>query len=231
MPRRKQSRRTDVKDIRSILRLTYEGGLSVCEVSERLGLSKSTVSTYLLRAREAGLTVWPMPAGHEDDAALERRLFRQMGRPPRDMTEPDWQVVSREMKRKGVTLLLLWQEYREAHPDGFGYTWFCDKFGQHAKRANPTYRHRHAAGAVMQTDYAGQTIPLIDPGTGEVHEAQLFVAVLGASSYTFATASLYQRLPDWIEDQVRALEYFGGLILSSCRAFGRHMSGYQTGLY
>ena len=115
------------------------------------------------------------------------------------------------MKRKSVTLLLLWQEYREAHPDGFGYTWFCDKFGAHEKRTRPTYRHRHAAGAVMQTDYAGQTIPLIDPGTGEVHAVQLFVAVLGASSYTFAVASLHQRLPDWIEGQVRALEYFGGV--------------------
>ncbi|MFN9498480.1 MAG: IS21 family transposase [Erythrobacteraceae bacterium] len=210
MPRRKQPRRTDMKDIRSILRLTHESGLSVREVSERLGLSKSTVSTYLLRAREAGLDGGPMPEGCGDDAALERRLFRQMGRPPRDTTEPDWQLISREMKRKSVTLLLLWQEYREAHPDGFGYTWFCDKFGAHEKRANPAYRHRHSAGAEMQTDYAGQTIPLIDPDTGEVHAAQLFVAVLGASSYTFAVASLHQQLPDWIDGQVRALEYFGG---------------------
>ena len=210
MPRRKQPRRTDMKDIRSILRLTHESGLSVREVSERLGLSKSTVSTYLLRAREAGLDGWPMPEGCSDDAELERRLFRQMGRPPRDTTEPDWQLISREMKRKSVTLLLLWQEYREAHPDGFGYTWFCDKFGAHEKRANPAYRHRHSAGAEMQTDYAGQTIPLIDPDTGEVHAAQLFVAVLGASSYTFAVASLHQQLPDWIDGQVRALEYFGG---------------------
>ena len=199
-----------MKDIRSILRLTHESGFSVREVSERLGLSKSTVSTYLLRAREAGLDGWPMPEGCSDDAALERRLFRQMGRPPRDTTEPDWQLISREMKRKSVTLLLLWQEYREAHPDGFGYTWFCDKFGAHEKRANPAYRHRHSAGAEMQTDYAGQTIPLIDPDTGEVHAAQLFVAVLGASSYTFAVASLHQQLPDWIDGQVRALEYFGG---------------------
>jgi transposase len=199
-----------MKDIRSILRLTHESGLSVREVSERLGLSKSTVSTYLLRAREAGLDGWPLPEGCGDDAALERRLFRQMGRPPRDTTEPDWQLISREMKRKSVTLLLLWQEYREAHPDGFGYTWFCDKFGAHEKRANPAYRHRHSAGAEMQTDYAGQTIPLIDPDTGEVHAAQLFVAVLGASSYTFAVASLHQQLPDWIDGQVRALEYFGG---------------------
>lgn len=152
-----------------------------------------------------------MPEGCGDDAALERKLFRQMGRPPRDTTEPDWQLISREMKRKGVTLLLLWQEYREAHPDGFGYTWFCDKFGTHGKRANPTYRHRHSAGAEMQTDYAGQTIPLVDPETGEVRDAQLFVAVLGASSYTFAVASLHQRLPGWINGQVRALEYFGGI--------------------
>lgn len=130
-----------------------------------------------------------MPVDGGDDAALERKLFRQMGRPPRDTSEQDWQLVSREMKRKSVTLLLLRQEYREAHPDGFGYTWFCDKFGAHKKRAHPTYRHWHAAGAVMQTDYAGQTIPLIDPGTGEIHQAQLFVSVLGASSYTFAVAS------------------------------------------
>ncbi len=211
MPRRKQPRRTNVKDIRSILRLTHESGLSVREVSERLGLSKSTVSTYLLRAREAGLDSWPMPPGNEDDAALERTLFRQVGRPPRDTVEPDWPLIARELKRKSVTLVLLWQEYREAHPDGYGYTWFCDKFHAHEKRVNPTYRHRHAAGEVMQTDYAGQTIPLIDPETGEIHQAQLFVAVLGASNCTFAMASLHQRLPDWIEAQVQAMNYFGGV--------------------
>lgn len=211
MPRRKQPRRADVKDIRSILRLTHESGLSVREVSERLGLGKSTVSTYLLRAREAGVNSWPMPDGYDDDAVLERKLFRQMGRPARDTTEPDWQLISCEMKRKSVTLLLLWQEYREAHPDGFGYTWFCNKFSAYEQRLRPTYRHRHAAGAVMQTDYAGQTLPLIDPDTGEAHAVQLFVAVLGASNYTFAFASLHQRLPDWIEGQVRALEYFGGV--------------------
>ena len=120
MPRRKQPRRTDMKDIRSILRLTHESGLSVREVSERLGLSKSTVSTYLLRAREAGLDGWPMPEGCGDDAALERRLFRQMGRPPRDTTEPDWQLISREMKRKSVTLLLLWHRLSEAHRGAVG---------------------------------------------------------------------------------------------------------------
>ncbi|MGY2849113.1 transposase [Bradyrhizobium sp. USDA 4509] len=110
-----------------------------------------------------------------------------------------------------ATLTLLWQEYRTAHPDGYGYTWFCEKFDAYRRRANPTFRHRHAAGAVMQTDYAGPTVEVIDPQTGEIRQAQIFVAVLGASSLTFAMGSFGQRLPDWIEGQTRALSYFGGV--------------------
>ena len=105
-----------------------------------------------------------------------------MGRPPRDSTEPDRAIVTAELKRKGVTLTLLWQEYREAHPNGYGYTWFCDAFRAFERRAGATYRNRHEAGAVMQTDYAGQTMEIFDPETGEIREAQIFVAVLGASS-------------------------------------------------
>lgn len=115
------------------------------------------------------------------------------------------------MKRKGVTLVLLWEEYRAAHPDGYGYTWFCERYREFETRISPRYRNRHEAGAVMQTDYAGHTIPVIDPGTGAEHRAQIFVAVLGASNYTFAWASLSQKLPDWIEAQVRALKFFGGV--------------------
>lgn len=211
MPRRKQARRTSVKDIRTILRLTHEHGLSVRAVSERLKVSKTSVSTYLLRAREAGLSSWPLPPGCDDDAALERLLFRRMGRPPQDMSEPDWAMVTRELKRKGVTLTLLWQEYRATHHDGYGYTWFCAGFGAFQRRASPTFRHRHEAGAVMQTDYAGHTVSVVDPDTGVIHEAQIFVAVLGASSFTFAFASLSQKLPDWIEGQCRALSFFGGV--------------------
>jgi transposase len=210
MPRRKQAKRTTVKDLRSILRLTYEQGLSVRAISERLQISKTSVSTYLLRAREAGVT-WPLPAVYENEAALQRALFRRMGRPPQDLSEPEWPRVAQELKCKGVTLTLLWQEYRAVHPDGYGYTWFCEKFDAYRRRANPTYRHRHAAGAVMQTDYAGLTVEVIDPQTGEVRQAQIFVAVLAASSLTFAMASFGQRLPDWIEGQTRALSYFGGV--------------------
>jgi transposase len=211
MPRRKQARRTNVKDMRSILRLTYDQGLTIRAVSERLKLGKTTVSTYVLRAREVGLSSWPLPPGTDDDAALEQLLFRRVGRPPQDLSEPDWPVVAREIKRKGVTLTLLWQEYRASHPGGYGYTWFCDRFGAFQKCSHASFRNRHEAGAVMQTDYAGHTVPLIDPSTGEVHQAQIFVAVLGASSLTFVMASLSQKLPDWIEGQVQALGYFGGV--------------------
>ncbi len=211
MPRRKQARRTTVKDIRSILRLTYEQGLSVRAVSERLKISKTSVSTYLLRARETGLSVWPLPAGFDDDAVLERHLFRRVGRPPQDLDEPDWPRVSAELKRKGVTLTLLWQEYRASHPHGYGYTWFCDRFAVFERRAHATFRNRHEAGAVMQTDYAGHTVAIIDPSTGIIHSAQIFVAVLAASSLTFAYASFSQKLPDWIEGQERAMSFFGGV--------------------
>jgi transposase len=208
MPRRKQSKRTTVKDIRSILRLTQEG-LSVRAISERLRLSKTSVATYQLRARQAGLT-WPLLAEHDSDEALKRALFGRVGRPPQDVAEPDWAMVAQELKRPGVTLTLLWQEYRTAHPDGFGYTWFCVQHDAYRRRANPIFRHRHEAGAVMQTDYAGQTVDVIDPGTGELRPAQIFVAVLGASSLTFAMASFSQKLADWIEGQTRALSYFAG---------------------
>ena len=107
MPRRKQAKRTTVKDLRSILRLTYEQGQSVRAISERLQISKTSVATYLLRAREAGLS-WPLPPIYESETALQRALFRRVGRPPQDLNEPDWPRVAQELKRKGVTLTLLW---------------------------------------------------------------------------------------------------------------------------
>lgn len=200
-----------MQDIRTILRLTHEQGLSVREIGLRLKLSKTTVATYLLRAREAGLNGWPLSPGRNDDATLEAALFQRMCRPPQDNQEPDWAKVATELKRKGVTLVLLWQEYRAAHPEGYGYTWFCEQFRAFENATSPSLRNRHEAGAVMQTDYAGHTIPITDPATGVVHPAQIFVAVLGASSYTFTWASLTQTLPDWIEAQVRALKFFGGV--------------------
>ena len=153
MPRRKQARRANVKDLRSLLRLSYEQGLSVRAISERLQLSKTTVSTYLLRAREAGVSSWPLPTGQDDDAGLAQLLFHRAGRPPRDQREPDRQRVARELKRKSVTLLLLWQEYRAAHLDGYGYTWFCVTFAayqdrRHATKGLQSHQGRNAAAAI-----------------------------------------------------------------------------------
>lgn len=224
MPRRKQASRTTVKDIRSILRLTYEQGLSTRAVSERLKISKTVILTYLYRARQSGLACWPLPPGYEEDGSIERLLCCRMGRPAQDLSEPDWPQIARELKRKNVTLTLLWQEYRTAHPDGYGFTWFCDHFAAFEKKMSPTYRNRHDAGATMQTDYAGQTLALFESATGEIRQAQIFVAVLPASNLTFACASLSQKLPDWIEGQTRALTCFGGVpkamgILSLARRY------------
>ena len=188
MPRQKQVRRTIVKDIRSILRLTHEQGLSAREVAARLKLSKTTVATYLNRAREAGLNCWPLPKGRDDETTLKQVVFQRVGRPSRDITEHDWPKMAAEMKRRGVTLRFLWEEYRAAHPYGYGYTWFCEHHCAFENRISPHYRNRHEAGAVMQTDYVGHTIPVIDPATGQEYRAQIFVAVLGASNYTFAWA-------------------------------------------
>lgn len=214
MARRKQAKRITMKDIRSILRLTFEQGLSVREVSERLRIGKTAVSTYLLRAREAGICIWPIPTVYDDDIQLEKLLFKRTGRPARDTQVPDFAYVARELKRKGVTLTLLWQEYRTAHPNGYGFTWFCEQFAAFERKMSPTWRNRHEAGASMQTDYAGHTMPIVNPKTGEVRQAQIFVAVLPASNLSFAYASASQKLPDWIEGQKRALAYFGGVTKS-----------------
>jgi transposase len=143
MPRRKHTKRTTVKDIRSILRLTQEG-LSVRAISERLDLSKTSVATYVLRARQAGLC-WPLAPAYDDDRALERVLFGRVGRPPQDLAEPDWPVVAKELKRPGVTLTLLWQEYRAAHPEGYGYTCYVV----------PTFMLRRQADARDAVDVCG----------------------------------------------------------------------------
>jgi transposase len=121
---------------------------------------------------------------------------------------PDQGVMHRELRRKGVTLQLLWQEYREAYPDGYGYSQFCEHYQRWKKRLYPSLRQEYRAGERMFVDYAGQTIPIHDAATGLVMPAELFVATLGASNYTYAEATLSQQLEDWIGAHVRALEYF-----------------------
>jgi transposase len=166
----------------------------------------------MARARRAGLG-WPLPDGL-DDAQLERLLYP----PPSAVAAeqrpvPDWAVVHRELRRPNMTLSLLWEEYRSGAgaQDGFGYSWFCDLYREWVGRLKPTLRQVHTAGERVFVDFAGHTMEVIDGATGEVRRAEIFVAVLGASSYTFAEAVWTQSLPDWVAAHVNMLAFIGGV--------------------
>ncbi len=202
--------RLSMRKIEEILRLKWEAKRSHREIAQSCGVSSSTVSDYLNRAQAAGLR-WPLPEGLTA-ADLERQLFSEAGRPSgRSIPQPDWHALHTELKRKSVTLSLLWVEYRQAHPDGYGYSQFCQHYRTWAKRLKPSMRQTHRAGEKLFVDYAGQTIPVLDPQTGEIRQAQIFVAVLGASSYTYAEAHWAQDLPNWLGAHVRALAFLGGV--------------------
>jgi transposase len=167
------------------------------------------VNGYLSRARRAGLG-WPLPE-ELDDEGLEALLYP----PPPDVPGerrpvPDWAEVHRELRRPNVTLGLLWEEYRDHAPDGFGYSWFCELYRAWTGRLKPTLRQIHVAGERMFVDFAGHIMEVFDGATGEARRVEIFVAVLGASSYTYAEATWSQALPDWIGAHVNALAFFGG---------------------
>jgi len=202
--------RSAMRKIREVLRLSLADGLSRRQVGAATGLPYTTVTDHLARARAAGLG-WPLP-DDLDDAALEARLFSSAARPAGPgRPVPDWPTVHRELRRKGVTLQLLWLEYKERHPDGYQYTQFVERYRRWARTLDVVMRHDHRAGERLFVDYPGQTLPIVDQATGEISQAELFVAVLGASSYTYATATASQALPDWIGAHVGAFEFFGGV--------------------
>ena len=147
----------------------------------------------------------------------------------RRKAEPDWTHVHHELRRPGVTLMLLWEEYRQAAPDGYGYSRWCELYRGWEGRLSPTMRQAHPAGERLFVDYAGQTVELFDGRTGEIRQAQVFVAVMGASSYTYAEASWTQTLPDWIGSHVRALAFIGGVPASWRRTIQRSASPAPTG--
>jgi transposase len=201
--------RLSMRRIKEVLRLSALGQ-SPGSIAHSLEIGESTVRRYLRRAEEAGLG-WPLEP-ELGDAALEARLFPPARSDGTARPVPDWAEVQRELRRKGVTLQLLWLEYKAAYPEaGYQYTQFCEHYRRWRDRLDPVLRQEHRAGEKTFLDYAGQTMPVVDPTTGEIREAQIFVGVLGASNFTFAEATWTQTLPDWIGSHVRMFAYFGGV--------------------
>ena len=202
--------RLSMRHVHEVLRLQWGCGLSERKIAHSGGISRPTVAEYVRRAQGAGLS-WPLPEAL-DEAALERLLFpaRRAGQPTTPPL-PDWATVHQELKRKGVTLFLLWQEYKAVCPEGGQYSWFCQAYRAWAGKLDLVMRQPHRAGEKLFVDYAGQGLPVVNPHSGEVHDAALFIAVLGASNYTYVEATWSQALPDWIGSHVRTFAALGGV--------------------
>ena len=222
-----------MKKIRDVLRLTHAMGMSRRLVGEATWIGKTAVGEYVRRAAVAGLS-WPIP-NEIDDAELEQRLF-----PPTDAVssaarnEPDWSHIHAELKRRGVTLALLWQEYRAENAQGYAYSWFCERYSDWRKCISPTMRQTHVAGEKLFVDWAGDTVPLFDAATGQERHAHIFVAALGASNYTYAEGRWTEMLPDWIGAHVNALAAIGGvpkaLVPDNLKAGITKPSRYEPGI-
>lgn len=208
MPAERVARR----QAREIIRLKFSAAVAAREIARRLGVAPSAVRETLKRAESAGLG-WPLPEGM-NDGAVEAALYanRRSKRGHRRLPEPDWPAIHRELKRKRVTLPIVWDEYIAENPGGYSYSRFCELYRAFESQLSVTMRQTHAAGERLFVDYAGDGIPVvIDRLTGEIRLAQIFVAVLGASSFTFARATWTQTLPDWIDAHVHAFEAIGGV--------------------
>ena len=201
--------RITMRQIRETLRLHLQAGLSYNEVGRALKISKSVVGKYVSLARVAGVD-WEVVQTLSDED-LEARLYRPALPRSSHQRAPDFGVVHQELKRPGVTLMLLWEEYATGNPLAYKYTSFCVKYGEFAKAQQRSMRQVHIAGEKLFVDYAGSTVPIIDAATGEIAQAQIFVATLGASNYTYACATPRQTTADWIGAQVQALEFIGGV--------------------
>lgn len=204
------AKRLGMRQLKEILRLSLGNGLAQRAIATAVGVGAGTVSEYLGRARTAGVG-WPLPADLEDEERLEARVFGEASSPaPTKRTVPDVVWIHGELRRPGVTLSLLWQEYLAANPGGYRYSQFCEHYHRYRARLSPVMRQVHRAGEKAFVDFAGKKPSVVDPKTGEIRSVELFVGVLGASSYVFAEAAERQDLESWIGLNVRMLEAFGG---------------------
>lgn len=196
-----------MRKLKEIFRLHFVGGLSQRQIARACSVSKTSVAQYLAQAHKVGLCWSQIESLNERD--LTRRLFPVQGK-THGRPRPDCAAVHQELRRPHVTLQLLWLEYKAQHPDGYQYTQFCDYYRRWKKTVDLSLRQTYRAGERMFVDYAGDTVEIVDPTSGETSAAQIFVAVLAASNYTYAEATLKQDLPSWIHAHIRAFEFFGG---------------------
>ncbi|MBA3239877.1 MAG: IS21 family transposase [Acidobacteria bacterium] len=197
-----------MRKIKEVLRLRLEAGLAAREVSKICGIGFGTVIDYGSRAKAAGLS-WPLPEGLCDEA-LETLLFPQRQPKSTDRPVPDWPQVRSELARKGVTLALVWQEYMRENPNGYGYSRFAELFHTWEGARSYTMVQHHRPGEKVFVDFSGLTLPLTDPDTGEVIQAQVFCAATGYAQYLYARVCLTQTLRDWLDCHALAFEFFGG---------------------
>ncbi len=199
--------RIGMKIIRSLLQYYYADQCSKRQIAAHLGLSRGTVRNYLRRVKEAGVT-WPLPEGLTDEE-LATLLFP--AKVSSDRPQPDWAEVDTQLSQKGMTLERVWNTYRQLHPDGYSYGHFCVLYEEWSGPKKVTMRLPHTAGEQLYVDFAGTTVALVDPATGTVQEAQIFVATLGYSNYTYVEAAPDQKIRSWIEAHIHAMEFSGAV--------------------
>jgi transposase len=203
------SKRLPMRKISEVLRLSKDG-LSNREIAQSIGVSPSTVGEYIRRAKSAGLS-YPLPP-ELSEVELQGKLYPIAPLPPsKERPQPDWEYVHREMGKKHVTLELLWQEFKANNPQGHQYSAFCQAYRKWTGQLNLSMRQTHPPGERTFVDYAGTTLGVTDPDTGEIRQAQVFVAVLGASNLTYCEATWTQSVVDWLGSHVRAMQFFGGV--------------------
>ena len=222
--------RLSMRKIREILRLKYDCGLTDRQIAKSCSVARSTVANYLSRAKSAGLQ-WPVPENFSDTDIYNLIYKNRDKGSVNNRNMPTMEYVHNELKKKGVTLQLLWYEYKQNNPDGYQFSYFCELYQKWAKKLDIALRQRHNAGEKLFIDYAGHTVPVHDPETGKIIDAQIFIAVLGASNYTFAEATPSQALPYWIKSHTHAFEFFCGvpqiLVPDNLKSGVTHPSRYE----
>ncbi len=222
--------RLSMRKIKEILRLKFEYNFSIRKIANSCSIGRGTVADYLEKARKAGLK-WPLPESMTDPE-LERLLFNNgNGENANKRQIPNMEYLHKELKKKGVTLQLLWYEYKQDNLEGYQYSHFCELYKKWSNKIDISLRQNHKAGEKLFIDYAGHTVPIKNPETGEIKDAQVFIATFGASNYTFAEASPSQSLPHWIKSHIHAFEFFGGvpqiLVPDNLKSGVTHPSRYE----